>query len=451
MPPVLRPHQQQQLEGLRAALRAGHRAVIVQGPTGSGKGTLLAHIAAAACRQAPVVIVSHLGEINRDLVARVLAAGAPSVRYLAEGVEETHPETAGSTPPPVTVCSIQTLSARSLHFPDARLFLWDEAHRAAAETYDDARAAHPEARHVGFTATPARGDGRPLVGYTAIVQGPQVAELVDGGLLAPLTVLAPTSRAEALSADPVEVYPAGRPGVVFASSVEHSQTIASGLLARGLRAAHVDGTTSRVERIAALWDFGRGELDILVNANLFAEGVDLPRAEVCVLARRMSSPVAFLQTTGRVRRPAPAKRSLLIDLYGACHQHGLPDEDRTYHLDGEAIRVARAAGSGPTQCRGCLAWGLPRSICAECGFERPAPPPPRVLARDLVEHRQLEGDASKYRALCRFVARAVELGRKPASAIYIWKGTFGALPPRGWLDAAIRGDQQPPSLQQGAA
>ena len=67
------------------------------------------------------------------------------------------------------------------------------------------------------------------------------------------------------------------------------------------------------------------------------------------------------------------------------------------------------------------------------------PPPPPVKARDLIEFRSQEGDLQKFSALRRYVEEAVRLGRKPASALFKWKGVYGAMPPRGWLDAVIEG------------
>lgn len=437
--PALRPHQVRLRADLAAALQQGHRAVVVQCPTGGGKGTLLAELGASAVRKGgTVVVLSHLGEINRDLRSRLLAAGVPAVRFEMGTVAEGHVDA------PCVVTSIQTAEARSLTWPAATLVLADEIHRGASPSYQSFIERHPRAVHVGFTATPARADGRPLGHFTHIVQGPQVRELLSVGLLAPITVLAPDARTHALSQDPVAVYPLGpdgraRPGVVFASSVEHSEALAAAFQLRGLRAEHVDGTTPAADRAAAVANFNNGTLDILTCRRLIVEGVDVPRAEVCVLAGAVSSPVAFLQAVGRVRRPGAGKEALLLDLCGSFHSHGHPDEDRTYHLDGDAIRVARSGIDQPTQCRGCLSWGMPRSTCLACGFTRPGPPPPKVKAKDLIEFRSQQGDAAKFNALRRYVEGAVAKGRKPASAIYVFKGTFGAFPPRGWLDDIIAG------------
>ncbi|NBP70619.1 MAG: hypothetical protein EBU52_18015, partial [Cytophagia bacterium] len=138
-------------------------------------------------------------------------------------------------------------------------------------------------------------------------------------------------------------------------------------------AAHIDGGTPRRERDEILRRFEAGELDVVSNCAVLTEGWDSARAEVCVLARGCGSLPVYLQTIGRVRRTGgnAAKRCLLIDLAGAAHEHGMPDEDREWSLDeGQEQRrksdrealttclhcgaVTRYASRGP-QCRKCSA------------------------------------------------------------------------------------------------
>lgn len=416
------------VEALDQAHHHGHRCVVMQLPTGGGKGNIIAFLAAREAAQGPrlpgsIVIVAHLGEILSDVWKRALAAGCPD-----DGT--------------VVVTSIQAIEAGDVTFPNARLFLGDEWHRAACASVQGLMARHPGVRFVAFTATPARADGKPLAGFTHIVQGPQVRELVALGLLAPITVLAPTAPSSTLAQDPVAIYPEGRPGIVFAASVAHSVSIANGLsMARRIVAEHVDGSPEHARRRAsAIERFNAGHLQVLTCLRLLAEGVDLPAAEVCVLASPVTSTVTFLQTIGRVRRPQPGKRALLLDLCGSVHLHGLPDEDRTYHLEGGAIRLAEADRTqAATCCRQCLAWGPPRSVCEMCGATRPAAPPPRVMAKDMVEQRAAEPQEQKRKVLARFVADAVRKGHNPWSAAHRFRGRYGHAPPREWMAAAIAG------------
>lgn len=378
---TLHPDQAAVWADLQAALAAGSRRPLVQAPTGWGKGSfaawVLARVAAAGERAA---FVCHREEINLDIAARLRGAGVPSVRVVM-GDHSEGPEDAA-----VTVYSVQTLDARDIHRPDLKVWWWDEAHRAAAASYTRAAGRHPDAYHIGSTATPARQDGAPLTFFDRIVQGPQVRALVAAGRLAPVVYHAPSEALEGLAARPEDAYPAQRPGVVFAANREHGRALRTLLRRRGIRAEYLDGDSADRQSILRRFH-SADDCDVLVNFRLLSEGVDLVRAEVCMWACRVGSTVTYLQGIGRVRRPAPGKVARVIDLSGSIWLHGHPDADRTYSLggDGPAIRTAEALLSC-VQCPGCLGWGAASTPC-ECGHVRPGPRPPRLTKAELREQR----------------------------------------------------------------
>jgi superfamily II DNA or RNA helicase len=79
--------------------------------------------------------------------------------------------------------------------PPADLIVIDEAHHAPAMTYQRIIEAYPEAKILGLTATPCRGDGRGLGGmFTKIVEAPQVAQLIERGCLVRTKVYAPVDQ-----------------------------------------------------------------------------------------------------------------------------------------------------------------------------------------------------------------------------------------------------------------
>ncbi len=384
--PTLRPDQEEPVAAMRALVAQGSRRILLQAPTGWGKGTVAAwSLARAAARSTRSAFICHREEINLDLVARLRAAGADRVRV----VMGDHEEGASAADAQVEVISIQTLDARSLSLDHLGLVWVDEAHRAAAPSYLRVFEDSPRPIYVGSTATPARADLKPLTFFTHLVQGPQVQQLVAMGYLAPLRLLAADTATDELTADPVAtVMDAGfRDGIVFGHSLEHSRSLAATFNDRGLRAAHVQhGTPGRADIISA---FNRGDLDVLCCYRLLAEGVDTWRAKNLVLATQIQSAVTFLQAVGRVRRPLDGATATVYDLMGSFHLHGHPDADRTYHLDGAAgIRLVNAGlGPRPVQCRGCLAWSLPRATCGLCGFRLPPPRPPRISKKELRERR----------------------------------------------------------------
>ena len=160
---------------LVAAVEDHDRPLIVL-PTGAGKTLVASEIIRRS--SGTVLFVAHRRELVHQAVAKLADFDVHAGVILAG-----HDNTAGR----VQVASIQTLWARCfLHSqprPPANLIFIDEAHHAAAETYRRLIAAYPGAKIIGMTATPCRRDGRGLGDiFSAIVEGPQVAELIDARL-----------------------------------------------------------------------------------------------------------------------------------------------------------------------------------------------------------------------------------------------------------------------------
>jgi superfamily II DNA or RNA helicase len=373
---ILRDYQLRAIDLVRAEYRRGRKAVLLVLPTGAGKtATASQLIAWAVARGRRCLFVVHRREIVLDTHRRLVAAGVPCGVVMAG-------ERASDAA--VQVCSVQTLTAREQH-PAADLIVWDEAHHCAADTYRDIRAQYPSAWHLGLTATPERSDGAPLGdAFEALVAPITVAELVAAGHLAPIDVVAPPTRLQsAIGATPADAWRehgGGRPAVIFTGTIAESRECVAAI---GERAAHIDGSTSRRERDEILRRFEAGELDVVSNCSVLTEGWDSARAEVCVLARGCGSLPVYLQTIGRVRRTGgnTAKRCLLLDLAGAAHEHGMPDEDREWSLvEGQAKRRSdREALSTCLHCGAVSRYASRGARCRRCG--QPWPEAERVEVR----------------------------------------------------------------------
>jgi superfamily II DNA or RNA helicase len=168
----------------------------------------------------------------------------------------------------------------------------------------------------------------------------------------------------------------GRRTILFAASVPHSQALVDRFRQAGIRALHVDGTTSATQREAALDQLRRGRIDVLCNVGLFVEGLDLVETEAVVLATATQSLSKFLQMCGRGLRPSPltAKSDLvIIDHGGNVRRHGLPDADRLWTLDTAPV----SAGTGVAPARKCqqcgLTFGTRAHSCPSCGWRVPLP------------------------------------------------------------------------------
>lgn len=410
----------------------GARRVVLVAPTGSGKGTMgILEVERAVRAGERVVWFTHRAELLLDTSARLDAARIPHGVLMAG-------QTKVDLAAPVQIATIQTLMAQGAR-PPAGVLICDECHHITADSYREYIAAYPEVRILGLTATPERADGTALGNvFERMVIAATVRELTARGFLVPCDVIAPARRRDKLAMAPAEAiarYAADRRVLVFAGSKREAR-----LLADELGGACVEGRVSPECRAEALDRFARGEIRVLTNVYILTEGWDCPEADVCLLARGCSSTALFLQMIGRVLRPALGKsRALLIDLFGAVHQHGMPDDDRAFSLEGRPIR--RTAGMPPLQrCADCLAVFRPRLTCPLCGIATKAPPPdparPKLSEADLLRISMTVPRSTKqhyFNWLC--MRRRVE--GKPTNWVgVVFKARYGHWP-HGFRDTSF--------------
>ncbi len=94
----------------------------------------------------------------------------------------------------------------------------------------------------------------------------------------------------------------GVPGVLYAAGVKHAYNVAEALRDAGIKAQAVSGETPKRELAASLAAYERGDIDVLVNAQLLAEGWNSPRATVCMHLAPTASRRIYQQRVGRVTR-----------------------------------------------------------------------------------------------------------------------------------------------------
>ncbi len=104
----------------------------------------------------------------------------------------------------------------------------------------------------------------------------------------------------------------GVPGVVYAAGVKHAYNLAEAFRAEGIKAVGVSGETPKRELAEVLARYERGDIDVLVNAQLLAEGWNSPRATVCVHLAPTASKRIYQQRVGRVTRRHPGKEAGLV-------------------------------------------------------------------------------------------------------------------------------------------
>jgi len=445
----------------------GKRRVILVAPTGAGKTVIAsALIGTARAAYRKVLVLAHRREIITQTSTKLHAAG------IMHGIIQ-----AGFSPrplEPVQVAAVQTLWARAIRtdkmeLPPADLLVIDECHHAPARTYSRIIDAYPDAVLLGLTATPCRGDGRGLGGiFETIIECPQVAELIAQGFLVKTRCYAPTTPdlvgvrmqagdwAESQLADRMDrpkligdivthwhKYSERRRTVCFAVNVSHSVHLRDEFIHSGVRAEHIDGTTPKPERDAALARLASGDIELITNCMVLTEGWDMPEVGCCILARPTRKIGLYRQMIGRVLRPADGKTdAIIIDHSGAVFRHGLAEDPVVWTLDPDRYAESEAheaqsldPKSRLLECTQCGSIRISGEPCSHCGF-LPQRPPRAVSYADgdlgLVDRGKtiapIYDPAERLRWHGELTGIAIERGYKPGWASVTYKEKFGCWP-----------------------
>jgi ribonuclease E len=112
------------------------------------------------------------------------------------------------------------------------------------------------------------------------------------------------------------------PGVLYTAGVQHAKNVAAAFREFDINAQAVSGETPKRELTETLAAFERGEVDVLCNAQLLAEGWNSPRATICMHLAPTASKRIYQQRVGRVTRRAPGKEAgLVIDFVHPATTH----------------------------------------------------------------------------------------------------------------------------------
>ena len=371
----LYPFQRKLVAGIHRAVTEGASAVLMQAPTGAGKTSTIVEgvIAPSLALGRRFVFAAHLEELIDDTAGRIRSMGIPCGTVKAD--RPADPTAL------VQVCSTQTLASmlsRGVALPPADRLVLDEAKRGSSSTNRQIIGHYKSAGALilGLEATPCRGDEQPLDEFDAMVCGPSVRELIDGGFLVEPIVHAPAKVLErGVAEDPAELVNnrcQGRRAVIFAATAAHALDIAR----RIPGAETVLDSTPYATRSTVRDRLASGETQHLVTVKALIEGFDAPVLDVVVLCGAFTTVAPYLQAIGRGLRsytcPITGRRKVdchVYDLRGAVHLHGLPDDARRWSLEGAQGRSAVSAATPLRRCAHCHALYRPRPTCPACGCE----------------------------------------------------------------------------------
>lgn len=380
---ILRDYQNDIKGQVYDAWNAGHKNVLLVMPTGMGKTktfcSITIDLAFLLEMRLPTAIMVHrkelVSQISLTLAEEEITHNIIAPRNVIAGIVAGHRRLLKKQyynhNSIVTVLSVDTLNAREdKHRAWAntiKLWITDEAtHLLLNNKWGRAASYFPNARGLGVTATPQRLDkkglGRHADGvFDVMVEGPTTRWGIDNGYLCKYKIAIPQgdynsflgkategsdySKAAMIQAshksqivgDVVSNYQKfanGKQAIVFTTDVKTGHDLEAKFKAAGIAAKFLSAESSDKERLDAMIDFRSKKIQVIVNVDLFDEGLDVPGIECVIQARPTKSLGKYLQMIGRGLRPAPGKEHLiLIDHVGNVTEHGLPDAKRHWTLD----------------------------------------------------------------------------------------------------------------------
>lgn len=362
----LRPYQQEAREAVFEQWEAVDKTLLVL-PTGCGKTIVFAKVAEECVRRGSrVLILAHRGELlwqAADKLNKVTGLGCAT-----EKAEET---CIGSWFR-ITVGSVQTMmrEKRLSRFPDDyfNTIIIDEAHHCISDSYQKVLKHFPEAKVLGVTATPDRGDMRNLGQmFDSLAYEYTLPRAIKEGYLSPIKALtlplkldlsgvgvqAGDFRIQELAtaldpylyqiADQMKEYCMDRKTVVFLPLVKTSQKFRDILCEKGFRAAEVNGDSR--DRAEVLEAFDRGDYNVLCNSMLLTEGWDCPSVDCIIVLRPTKVRSLYSQMVGRGTRLSPETGKdhlLLLDFLWHTERHELCHPASLICTDDEVARQMTA-------------------------------------------------------------------------------------------------------------
>ena len=344
-------YQEDMKERIEKALRL-HRSVMAQMPTGTGKTYLL------------TATIDSFVEDNPNTKVWIVAHRKELVSQIEETIKKFY--SYSSSKNKSLLVSVKAMSIQWLfrHYNEIEeepgMIVIDEAHHALAKTYKEMWERFPKAKFLGLTATPCRLNGKGFMDlFDVLVQSWNIPEFISKGRLATYDFVSIKSDGVAqrlidslqkrgadgdyqnkemdmlLNKRPsierlyqsFEEYGKDRKGIVYAINISHAKKIMELYQEHGIKAVAIDSKTPAAERQADIEAFRKGDIQVLVNVDIFSEGFDCPDVEFVQLARPTLSLAKYLQMVGRGLRVAKGKKNcVIIDNVGLYRVFGLPSQ-----------------------------------------------------------------------------------------------------------------------------
>jgi superfamily II DNA or RNA helicase len=468
--PQLRHYQQDVVD---KAYEAWQRVndILIQMATGAGKTVTFCHIisnhngyAVAIAHRSELVsqmslTLAKFGIRHRVIASKDTCRTISALHMVEIGKDYTNPNAR------IVVASVDTLvnlNPDDPMFKQTTLVVTDEAHHMLRENkWGRARSMFPNAKGLGVSATPLRGDRKGLGRHAdglidEMIIGVPMRWLIDNGNLCDYRIFAPPCdvnvsnvaisdttgdfnlaqlrkeihKSRTLVGDIVSHYKRlamGKLGLTFVVDIEEATRVAKEYRDNGVPAEVISGKTPALLRSSIMKRFRNREILQIVSVEVLTEGTDVPAVEVVSMARHTASWALFMQIFGRGLRPLEGKDYLIvIDHVSNVIRHGLPDAYREFTLD-RGEKRSRGKPNDVIPVRACLnvtclaVYERIHKACPFCGHvpiptDRSSPEAvdgdltelsPELLKHLRGEIQRIDGNAVIPRGVAAYVAQSI--------------------------------------------
>lgn len=342
---ILRKYQETIVESCRDAFKNGFHRLCCVLPCGAGKTAIFCYLAYLNTLKKPtnrVLILLHRKELLKQ-TEEAFQAFQISTNHINIAMIQSFKNTLKT--------GVKTYS----------LIIIDECHHATSNSFKAVLNAYSETALIGFTATPARLDGKPLGEiFDCLIVGVDYSYLTANHYLVDYDYFSPdlnfdfskwklksgdfdtTDNAihldkKAIYGDILKYIDPSKKTIIYSPTVEYSKKLESQINEHfnAPISAEFNGKTPQNERDKIIDDFKNNRIKILINVDLIGEGFNVPSCDCVFLLRATQSLTLYIQQAGRALRADPqnpTKRASIFDFVGNIYRFGFPDAPRIWSL-----------------------------------------------------------------------------------------------------------------------
>lgn len=342
---ILRKYQETIINSCRDAFKNGYKKLCCVLPCGAGKTAIFCYLAYLNTIKKPsnhVLILLH----RKELLKQTIDA------FQAFQISTDH----------IDIAMIQSFkNSLKTGIKPYSLIIIDECHHATSNSFKAVLSAYSKTALIGFTATPARLDGKPLGAiFDRLIVGVDYAYLIQNKYLVDYDYFSPdlnfnfsewklksgdfdtTDNAlhldkKAIYGDILKYLDLSKKTIIYSPTVDYSKKLEAQINEHfnARVSAEFNGTTPQPLRDKIIDDFKNNRIKILVNVDLIGEGFNVPSCDCVFLLRATKSLTLYIQQAGRALRSDPNnpnKRASIFDFVGNIYRFGFPDAPRVWSL-----------------------------------------------------------------------------------------------------------------------